>query len=261
MRKKLFLSISSIAVVLLISMVISFMEFKNMSSYVSDLIADDISSINVARKLSDISNQYNLEILSVIGDESSVKLPQFDADFFMSHCDSLKTSISYNVIEPYADAVMYSYSAYMLTSLELEDVMASDFIDTRSWYFERLQPKYETLKSNIDKLIDAVYSDLERDSANFDSGFYRSVVPGIVAVGVAIMLLLILMFYLLFYYVVPLIKIKNALKSYNTYGKNYNYSFEGDDQLSEINQMISQLCLEHSILSKRVKNHESANNK
>ena len=46
MRGKLILSLSSIAVILLVSSLISVMEYSSMSNYVSELIADDISSIN-----------------------------------------------------------------------------------------------------------------------------------------------------------------------------------------------------------------------
>ena len=260
MRKKLIIAISSIAVVLFISIVISVMEYRNMSTYVSDLIADDISSINVARKLADISNQYNLDILAVIGDETSVALPEFDEDYFMLHCDSLRTSTASNVIAPLADSVMYSYAAYMMTSLELEDVLSSDFIDTRAWYFERLQPRFNKLGAAIENLISAIYSDLENDSHSFDSGFYRSVVPGIVAVGVAIMLLLILLFFLMVFYVHPLTRMRNSLRSFRSFGKKYTCTFEGDDQLRELNDMVSELCSDNQTLSKRLRNNESKGN-
>ena len=51
LRAKLTLSLSAIAIVLVISSIISLMEYRSMSSYVSGLIADNINSINVAQKL------------------------------------------------------------------------------------------------------------------------------------------------------------------------------------------------------------------
>lgn len=257
MRKKLVLSISAIAVVLLISIFISVMEYRSMSTYVSDLIADDVSSIQVAQTLAEVSNQYNLDILAVIGDDSSVKLPDFDRDYFMSHCDMLRSSVKSNVIKPLADSVMYSYAAYMMTSLELEDVMVSDFIDTRSWYFERLQPKFDRLGDDISRLISAIYDDLEQDSHSFDSGFYRSIVPGIVAVGVGIMLVLMLLFFLMYFYVRPVTRMRNSLKSFRTVGKKYTCDFEGDDQLRELNSYVSELCEENQTLRMRIKKNES----
>lgn len=253
MKSKLIFSLLSIAAILLISSTISVMEYTSMSDYVSDLIADDISSINVAGKLADMSNTYNLEILAVVGDNSSVEVPPFDDGYFKSHCDSLRSSGPSNVISPLADSVMYSYSAYMLTSLELEDVLQSDFIDTRSWFFERLQPRFERLQTDIDALNAAIYRDLEKNSATFDRGFYRSVVPGIVAVFVGLLLVLMLLFFMLGDYVNPLYKMLESLKAYRAGDKKYTYSFEGDDQLADLNRNIAELADENQQLRHRIK--------
>ena len=102
-----------------------------MSRYMSELISKDVNCISVARKLADVSNEYNLDILALIGDGSLSKMPDFDANFFMSRCDSLRDAIAYNSFLPLADSVEYSYSAYMLTSMELAEVVESDFINTR----------------------------------------------------------------------------------------------------------------------------------
>lgn len=253
MRAKLALSLCSIAVILLISSIISVMEYSRMSSYVSELIADDISSLNVARKLSDMSNAYNLQILEVIGDDLSQSVPDFDDGYFRSHCDSLRSSAAVNVIKPLADSIMYSYSAYMLTSLELENVMRSNFIDTRSWYFERLQPRFNRLNADIDALSTAIYSDLESNSATFDRGFYRSIIPGIVAVGVGLLLVVMLLFFLMAYYVTPIYKMLESINAYRTNAKRYTYEFDGDDQLSELNTALGEVCSENLQLRERIK--------
>ena len=252
LRGKLILSLSSIAVILLVSSIISVMEYTSMSDYVSDLIADDISSINVANRLAEMSNTYNLQILEVIGDEASHRLPAFDDGYFKSHCDSLRMSVASNQVRPLADSVMYSYAAYMLTSLELEDVIQSDFIDSRSWYFGRLQPRYERLRNDLESLSGAIYRDLEKNSATFERGFYRSIIPGLVAVLAGLILVVLLLFFILAYYVRPIYKMLAALRDYRSIGKRYTYNFEGDDQLSELNAGISELAGENHQLRKRL---------
>ena len=253
MRAKLILSFSSIAVILLVSSIISVMEYRTMSDYVSELIADDIRSINVANRLAEMSNTYNLQILEVIGDEASVDLPEFDDGYFKSHCDSLRLGVASNQVHPLADSVMYSYSAYMLTSLELEDVIQSDFIDTRSWYFGRLQPRYDRLHSDIENLSGAIYRDLEKNSATFERGFYRSVIPGVVAVGVGLLLVVMLLFFLLAFYVNPLYRMLDGLDAYRAQDKKYNVKFDGDDQLSRLNEGIAELANENRQFRSRIK--------
>lgn len=252
MRAKLTLSLCAIAIALLTSSVISIMEYSRMSDYVSGLIADNIKSINVAQRLSDVSGTYNLEILKVIGDESVSTLPDFRQDEFMSHCDSLRKSLMPTKMMPLTDSVVYAYSAYMLTSLELNEVLLSDFIDTRTWYFERLQPQYHRLNQYIDNLDEAIYGDLKKNSETFERGFYRSIIPGAVAVGVGLLLILMLLFFILVYYVNPIYKMLSGLNNYRSFNKKYSYTFEGDDQLSELNDGITELAGENQQLRKRV---------
>ena len=256
LRMKLTLSLMAIAMVLLISSAISILEYRGMKNYVSDLMADDIRSINVSQQLTSVVDNYNLSILAIIGDDEISKLPEFDQEKFVSFCDSLKGSLTEQQLVPLADSVLYSYSAYMLTSLELEKVILSDFIDTRTWYFDRLQPVFARLRSDIDSLSAAIYDDLERNSETFELGFSRSIIPGIVAVGVGIMLVFLLLFFMLALYVNPLYKMLDGIDNYRRFNRKYTYVFDGDDQLTELNANIIELIDENQQMRRRLKLRE-----
>ena len=252
-KTKMVLALSAIAVVLVVSGIISYVEYKRMSTYVSDMIAKDISSINVAQKLAAVTDNYNLQILAVIGDDNLNALPDFDQQGFVSICDSLRTTISGENVLPLTDSVLYSYSAYMLTSLELEQVVKSDFIDSRTWFFERLQPSFNRLSGDIDRLSQAMYDDLKANSKEFDNGFHRSIVPVVVAVTVGVLLVLLLMFFIISYYVNPLNKMLAGLDDYRALGRRYGYAFDGDDQLTELNEGITELTEENRQYRRRIK--------
>ena len=253
MKMKLTLSLSSISVVLLVSSFISIMEYSRMSNYVTELIAENIGSINASQRLADASNAYNLQILAVIGENSVKRLPELRQNDFIAHCDSLKSSLTSPGMLTLADSVLYSYSAYMLTTLELQNVILSDFINTREWYFDRLQPKYNRLRSDINILNAAIYNELQKNSKTFERGFYRSIIPGAVAVAVGLLMVLLLLFFLLAYYVNPIYKMLNGLTNYRSFGSKYSYTFDGDDQLSELNEGITEVVGENIQLRKRIK--------
>ena len=248
LKAKTVLALSAIAVVLIVSGIISIVEYRRMSNYVSDMIAEDINSINVAQKLATVTDNYNLQILAVIGDDSLNSLPDFDQQGFVFYCDSLRSSFSGKNVLPLTDSVLYSYSAYMLTSLELEQV-----IQSRTWYFERLQPSFNRLSGDIDRLSQAMYDDLQANSEDFDRGFYRSIIPGIVAVSVGIILVLLLMFFIISYYVNPLKKMLDGLDDYRTMGRRYGCTFDGDDELAELNEGITELTEENRQYRRRIK--------
>ncbi len=248
-RMKMTLSFSAIAVVLLMSSVISVLEYRHMSNYVSDLIADNIRNIHVTQDMVDAVDSYNLQILAVIGDDNLKGLPDFDRNKFVSYCDSLRESFGAG---PMADSVVYAYSAYMLASMELEEVMESNFIDTRDWYFTRLQPLFGRMRAYLNLLSEAMYEDLQENSADFDRGFYRSIIPGAVAVSVGILLVFMLLFYILAYYVNPIYRMLSSLKDYLMYRHRYTYEFDNNDQLGDLNEAITNLTEENRNLRRRI---------
>lgn len=256
LKMKLVLSLSAIAAMLLASGAISIFEFSRMSDYVSKLIQKNIDAINVSQKLSSASYEYNLDILSVIGDESSSSLPDFDQQAFVRHCDSL-TSPHLNMVDASAkslmDSVRYAYAAYMLTSLELPDVLKSDFIDSREWYFKRLQPQYNRLSQYIDSMTDHITAQLEENSRKYDRGIYRSFIPSIVAICLGMLMVFMFLFFILSNYVTPLARMRNALSDFKSVNKKYTYTFEGDDELKEINDGITELTAENHLLRRRIK--------
>ena len=251
-KMKITLALSAIAVVLLMSSVISVLEYRHMSNYVSDMIADDIRNIHVAQRLVDAVDTYNLQVLAVIGDDNLSTLPDFDRVSFINYCDSLKDGFGTGHVVPMADSVLYAYSAYMLASMELEDVLQSNFIDTRDWYFNRLQPLFGRVREYLDRLGGEMYADLQQNSESFDSGFYRSIIPGAVAVAVGILLVFLLMFFILAYYVDPLYKMNDALGNFIKYRHKYTYTFDGNDQLSDLNSSITDLTEENRQLRRRI---------
>ena len=86
----------------------------------------------------------------------------------------------------------------------------------------------------------------------FDRGFYRSIIPGMVAVLVGLLLILMLLFFMLAYYVNPIYRMLRSLDDYRTCNRKYSYDFDGDDQLSELNDGISELAAENQQLRRRI---------
>ena len=252
LRMKITLSMSAIAIVLLMSSIISILEYRRMSNYVSGMIADDIRNIHVAQRLVDAVDTYNLQVLAVIGDDNLSSLPDFDRTGFLSHCDSLRAGFGEGKVVPMADSVLYAYSAYMLASMELEDVLQSNFIDTRDWYFTRLQPLFGRLRDYLDRLGGEMYAELQQNSENFDSGFYRSIIPGTVAVAVGILLVFLLMFFILVYYVNPIYKMNRSLGDFLKFRHRYTYTFDASDQLGDLNANVMELTEENRTLRRRI---------
>ena len=252
LRMKVTLALSAIAVVLLMSSIISVLEYRHMSNYVSGLIAGNVNDIHLTQELVDAVDGYNLQLLAVIGESNLSAAPIIDRDGFLGRCNLLKENLGDRPAAALADSVVYAYSAYMLASMELEDVYESSFINTRDWYFGRLQPLFGRLRAYLDKLSTALYGELEENSRDFDSGFFRSIIPSTVAISVGILLVFLLLFYILVYYVTPIYKMREGLRDYLSYRRRYSYTFDSNDQLGDLNEGVTELMEENRNLRKRI---------
>ena len=253
MRKKAVLSLCSLAAILLLSAVISILEYRRMSDYVSELIASNIRSINLSQRLSDITQEYNHQMLAVVVQNDISIMPSFDLEDFMAQSDSLKNSINSQTALPRVDTLETSFDNFMKTSLKFDEVFLADSINTGEWFFGTLQPSYNKFRRDMNVLNEAIYHDLKTNSADFDAGFYRSIIPGVVSVGAGLLLIILLLYFTLFDYVRPICKMADGLNAYRSSGRRYNYVFDGDDQLAEINEGITEVVEDNLELKARVK--------
>lgn len=254
MRKKLFFSLGSLAMILLLSSVISILEYRRMSDYVSDLIASNIKSINLSQKLADITQEYNDQMLAVVVQNDISLMPDFNLTYFNAQSDSLRSSFTSSKMLPKVDSVVMSFDAFMKTSLKFDEVFLADSVDTGEWFFGSLQPRYTKLRQDLNSLNEVIHEELRNNSADFDAGFYRSIIPGVVSVGAGLLLILLLLYFTMVYYVRPIYRMSDGVDSYRVSGRRYIYEFDGDDQLANINSGLTEIIEENVELKRRLKN-------
>ena len=253
MRFRLLASLGSIAAILLVSGIISIIEYRRMSDYVSDLIASNIKSINLSQRLSDMTQEYDQQMLAVVLMNDLTLMPEFDLKLFQSQADSLKSSVTSKASLPIVDTVATSFDVFMRTSLKFDEVFLADTVDTKQWFFGTLQPTYNEFRKDIDVLNMAIHEELKSNSADFDAGFYRSIIPGVVSVGAGLLLVMLLMYFITAYYVNPIYRMSAGVDDYRSTGRRYGYMFEGDDQLANINAGLTEVIEENIELKVRVK--------
>ena len=254
MKKKLFFSLGSLAMILLLSGVISILEYRRMSDYVSDLIASNIKSINLSQKLADITQEYNDQMLAVVVQNDISLMPDFNLAYFNAQSDSLRSSFTSHKMLPKVDSVAMSFDAFMKTSLKFDEVFLADSVDTGEWFFGSLQPRYTKLRQDLNSLNEVIHDELKKNSADFDAGFYRSIIPGVVSVGAGLLLIVLLLYFTMVYYVKPIYRMSDGIDSYRLSGRRYIYDFDGDDQLANINSGLTELIDENVEFKRRVKN-------
>ena len=252
--RKLFFSLGSLAAILVLSGVISIHEYRRMSSYVSELIAANIKSINLSQRLADITEEYNHQMLAVVVQNDISIMPDFNLRHFNAQADSLKNSFTSQTALPMVDSVEVSFNEFISTSMKFDEVFLADSVDTGEWFFGTLQPCYNEFREDMAVLNDMIHDELRSNSADFDEGFYRSIMPGVVSVCAGLLLIILLFYFTLSNYVIPIYKISAGVDNYRLSGRKHGYTFDGEDQLANINAGVSELIEENIELKRRIKN-------
>ena len=253
LRVRLVRALGSIAAILLLSGVISILEYRRMSDYVSELIYSNIKSINLSQELADITQEYDQQMLAVVVTNDITLMPEFDKEAFEAQADSLRASISSPMALEMVDSLVVSFDAFIQTSMNFDAVFLADNVDTGEWFFGTLQPRYNKFRHDINVLNESIHEDLHANSANFDAGFNRSIIPGVVSVGAGLLLIFLLLYFIMANYVNPIYRISDSIDAYRTSGRVYNYTCDTDDQLGNINTGVSELIEENLELKRRVK--------
>lgn len=253
---KLRLAIGAIILLLIVTLSISVLEFRRMSTYVSNQIAQNITTINLSSSLGVIAEEYNLNILSAVGKADEIVKSDIDTSSVVSRTREIFDGLSSQMSVSSKD-LQNACEKYYDTSRQLDSIIVSDFVDTREWYFTVLQPEYENFRMEMEKFNVKVHDDLKNNSVSFDEGFYRGIIPVFVSVCAVILLCLLLQFFIVAYYVKPLRRMLKGMQAYQHSNINYVHVFEGDDELQTLNSEISELIEENQSLKQRLNNRES----
>lgn len=253
-RTKLWLSLMAIAAVLAVSGAVSIIEFGRLSDYVSQSLMEDLEGMKAAERLGNVCRSYNYNILSEVGSADSQVEVHFDQKAVLERCDSAAQVLSVRGKGAAADSIQVRFADFAEVSQQLDSIIVSDFVDSRAWFFESLQPTYTKLIYAIEAYRIETNEHLMASAEDFQQGFYRGIIPGVVITGAGLILIFLLLFFMLVYYVRPLRMMLGQLEGFNREGlKKYHVDFDGDDELSELNDNIRDLADENLQLKRRLR--------
>ncbi|MBP5317489.1 MAG: hypothetical protein J6Y83_07300, partial [Bacteroidales bacterium] len=92
---------------------------------------------------------------------------------------------------------------------------------------------------------------LQANSEMMESTFFRSMMPSVAALLVGLIVILLFNAFLTFYVIKPITKMGKGVKDFVRFGKDYNLTFDGDDEISDLNDTLTDLIDEHKTLKNR----------
>ncbi|MEN6619196.1 MAG: hypothetical protein ABFC28_06840 [Rikenellaceae bacterium] len=250
-RKKFSLGFIVIGSILFLSSVISVFEFNRMRNSVTDLMRDNINSINTSRMLLEITDEYNFILLSRVIQDPSVKSAEILYDYrFDKYIESIKKNFSSQAEVAIADSLTIAYSDYLYVISQAPKIMLQDMKSRNAWYLNELKPVYDNLRTYKKKLGLLTQQALADNTRELQEGYYRSIMPGIIAVGVGLMLVLLFNYFINLYFISPVLLISKGIKNYKDYNKSYSVHFDNEDEIQEMNSEVKGIIDENKKLKK-----------
>ena len=251
-KRKISLGFVVIGTILLVSSAISIYEFIRMRNNVANLINDNIAAINTAKALQEVSDEYSFNLLEALGDESSLLiLRDKDDNRFSEYLTDIRDNFTTEQEKQYADSVLFAYTSYIIIMNEAPTVWQGDYAGRRSWYFNKLHPVYMKLRGYLQKLSLTSQEALTENSITMTDSFYRSIMPGVVAVMVGLVLVMLFNYFINFYFVNPVQKISMGLSDFLYRKRSYNIVVDTDEELQDLNENVKELVELNKKLTKQ----------
>jgi len=250
-RKKISLGFVVIGAILFLSSVISVFEFNRMRHSVTNLMRDNINSINTSRMLLEITDEYNFMLLSRVIQDSSINSAEilYD-DRFDKYITSIKKNFTSQAEVAIADSLTIAYSDYLAVISQAPKIMLQDAKNRNRWYSNELNPVYYNLRTYKKKLGLLTQQALAQNTKELQDGYYRSIMPGIIAVGAGLLLVLLFNYFINLYFIYPTLLISKGIKNYKDYKKSYNVQFDNDDEIQDLNNEVKGIIDENKNLKK-----------
>ena len=250
-RKKISLGFVVIGAILFLSSLIAIFEFNRMRHSVAALMTDNINSINTSRLLLELTDEYNFTLLSTVILDSAMDSQNLIYDKrFENYISNIKSKFVSQSEVSLADSLTFAYNRYLEVIGNASSIMTLKSEERIDWYSNQLVPAYTELRNLKRGLGLLTQGALAENTDQLQEGFYRSIMPGVIAVAAGILLVLLFNYFINLYFISPLLLISRGLKSYKEFNKSYNVVFDNDDELQDLNGEIKTLVDEHKNMKK-----------
>ncbi|MDD4656490.1 MAG: hypothetical protein WCR61_02265 [Bacteroidales bacterium] len=248
-RKKISLGFVVIGSILFLSSIIAVFEFNRMRSSVTELMTANVNSINTSRLLMELTDEYNFILMSRVIIDSSIAPSQISYDNrFDSYIKNIKDHFSKSNDIEIADSLAAAYSKYLAVLSNSSGIMSAGIEERKEWYENELRPVFTDLRRYKKELGALTQTALSENTNELQEGYYRSIMPGIIAVGAGIVLVLLFNYYINIYFISPILLISKGIKKYRDFRKSYTLQLDSDDEIEELNSEVRSIIEENKKL-------------
>ena len=239
-KTKVWLGCFVLGLILFFSGIISVYEMRSMNKFVSDVITDNVQSIDAAKELLAVAEEHNLSLMYGIEKDFSA-VDSVDVEEFGTMFEEMRGTFHTPAEQRAADSVKFAYAAYMQVVGEASDIWQFDEYIRREWFFDRLQPVYIKFRGYLRNLTNETERNLIANSRNLQDNYHRSAMPSFISMLLTLVLVVLFNYYLNYYLVNPLLRMNRGIRDFRRFGRKYDEKIDNSDEIAELNTNIKDL--------------------
>ena len=273
MRKRVTVSFLSIACLLFISGMLSFVELNSLSRDTGDILAASRRNIDLAKEMLDAAHELNVALIhrSVFAEKSydslcrasmarleNVHLTARHEALDRSFLDSLsfattemKVLVDGYLTRSARKAEQAAAAAILADTLPHNDSLAFLQIESLSpvdaqreadrWYTEEFEASYTRLKAAVKAYMTSTQSSLAPRTEQMKKNAYRAVTPVLISLAVMIAIVLMFYYFMTIYCVNPILGMNKSLGNYLSFKVPFTVKEECKDEVLELKEKIESL--------------------
>lgn len=249
-QRKITLGILLIASLFTLSGIISVFELRTIGDHISGTLMKHVQSIDAAKHMLDKMHDY--EILSM--NQVSGKIEDENADYtevdslFKLYYTQVYQRASTQEIKTELDSIYTTYEHLKILRQEMAKLTSLDL--RVKWYLDAFYPVYSTMLKRTRNLILDNQKQLTQKAGDLEQGYYRLVMPGMIATAASIFVLLMLGLFIHVYLVKPLLKITSGIQAFVNYKSPFKVEINTKDELKQLKDAVE-------LLINKVKNNSN----
>jgi hypothetical protein len=240
-KTKILLGFLVVMVVLTSAGGISIYEVMHISGLVQSLIHDNFKTIQAAENMMEaLERKDSGVLLLLLGDfrKGSEILHQADSSFMVA-----MTQAERNVTDKGEDSILMNIkNAYVAFNESINLSSGVDTINNLTYYQQAIVVSCNKTKQSVRSLIKLNQEELFREASQMEEQSKRALMPGIIAIAIALVFLVMLNFFISKFYIKSIISLTDIIRVYQKNPKGaLVVKMDSDDEIKELASAVEKL--------------------
>ena len=239
-RQKIRLGFFALGLLLFFSGLMSYFELNKLSNSTRNMLDASLKNMELSKEMLDAVQDQNTALLQIMVTGSA----EYDSLLFAGRAkfDAAIREAKISIRDLRGlDSIYAANVQYTGVINNFFDNRAKTGRSDMNWFVGVYKTSYYDLTASIKNFMVSSQSVMDAKTAQLESNAYRAIMPGIIALAIAIIIIVMFSYFIDLYYVRPVLTITEGLHNYLNSKIPFKITMEGRDEVHKLKEYIEAL--------------------